>query len=45
MSFKVKKFLRRVLRRGFEKGLSRGYLERPLGEYTPVGVGPMIIRE
>ena len=32
--------LRRVLRRGSEKGVSRRYLERPLGEYDPSGVRP-----
>ena len=35
MGFIVKKVLRRVLRRGSEKGVSRRCLERPLGESTP----------
>ena len=32
--------LRRVLRRGSEKGVSRRCLERPLGEYASLGVRP-----
>ena len=41
MGFTVKKrVLRRVLRRGSEKGVSRRCLERPLGEYAPLGVRP-----
>ena len=35
--------LRRVLRRGSEKGVSRRCLERPLGEYAPLGVRPNLI--
>ena len=35
-----KRVLRRVLRRGSEKGISRRCLERPLGEYAPLGVRP-----
>ena len=36
MGFTVKKgVLRRVLRRGSEKGVSRRCLERPLVEYAP----------
>ena len=35
-----KKVLRRVLRRGSEHGVSRRCLERPLGEYDPLGVYP-----
>ena len=31
---------RRVLRRGSVKGVSRRCLERPLGEYDPLGVRP-----
>ena len=33
-------FTGRVLRRGAEKGVSRGCLERPLGEYAPLDVRP-----
>ena len=40
MGFTVKRVLRRVLRRGSEKGVSRRCLERPLGEYAPLGVRP-----
>ena len=40
MGFAVKRLLRRVLRRGFEKGDSRRCLERRLGEYDPSGVRP-----
>ena len=41
MGFIVKKrVLRRVLRRGSEKGVSRRCLERPLEEYAPLGVRP-----
>ena len=36
MGFTVKRVLRRVLRS--EKGVSRRCLERPLGEYAPLGV-------
>ena len=41
MGFTVKRVLRRVLRRGSEKGLSRRCLERPLEEYAPLGVRPI----
>ena len=41
MGFTVKRVLRRVLRRGSEKGVSRRCLERPLGEYAPLGVCPI----
>ena len=37
---KKKRVLRRVLRRGSEKGVSRRCLERPLGEYDTLGVHP-----
>ena len=41
MGFAVKKgVLRRVLRRGSEKAVSRRCLERPLAEYAPLGVRP-----
>ena len=40
MGFTVKRVLRRVLRSGSEKGVSRRCLERPLGEYDPLGVRP-----
>ena len=41
VGFTVQKgVLRRVLRRGSEKGVSRRCLERPLGEYAPLGVHP-----
>ena len=41
MGFTVKKrVLRRVLRRGSEKGVSRRCLETPLGECDPLGVRP-----
>ena len=40
MGFTVKRVLRRVLRRGSEKGVSRRCLECPLGEYVPLGVRP-----
>ena len=36
----VKRVLRRVLIRGSEKGVSGRCLERPLGEYDPLGVHP-----
>ena len=42
MGFTVKRVLRRVLRKGSEKGVSRRYLERPLGEYAPFGVRPTV---
>ena len=32
---------RRVLRKGSEKGVARRCLERPLGEYDPLGVRPI----
>ena len=35
--------LRTVLGRGSEKGVSRRCLERPLGEYDPLGVRPNIL--
>ena len=44
MGFTVKRVLRRVLRRGSEKGVSRRCLERPLGEYAPLGVCPMNVK-
>ena len=37
-----KRFLRRVLRRGSQKGFSTRSLERPLGEYDLLGVRPEI---
>ena len=40
MGFTVKRVLRRVLRRGSEKGVSRRCLERPFVEYAPLGVPP-----
>ena len=40
MGFTVKRVLRRVLRRGSEKAVSRRFLERPLEEYAPLGVRP-----
>ena len=43
MGFTVTRVLRRVLRRGSEKGVSRRCLERALGEYAPLGVRPMLI--
>ena len=49
MGFTVKRVLRRVLRRssekgsqGSEKGVSRRRLERPLGEYDPLGMRPKL---
>ena len=36
--------LRGVLRRGSEKGVSRRCLERPLGEYDPLGIRPIEVR-
>ena len=39
--YSKKRVLRRVLRRGSEKGVSRRCLERPLGEYDPLGVRPI----
>ena len=38
-SKKKKRVLRRLLRRGSEKGVSRRYPERPLGEHAPIGEG------
>ena len=38
--YSKKRVLRRVLRRGSEKGVSRRCLERPLEEYVPLGVRP-----
>ena len=43
MGFTVKRVLRRVLRSGSEKGFSRRCLERPLGEYAPLGVRPKLV--
>ena len=40
MGFAVKRVLRRVLRRGSEKAISRRCLEGPLREYGPLGVRP-----
>ena len=40
MGFTIKRVLRRVLRRGSEKGVSRRCLERPPVEYAPLGVRP-----
>ena len=40
MGFTIKRVLRRVLRRGSEKGVSRRCLEHPLVEYAPLGVRP-----
>ena len=40
MGFTVKTFLRRVLRRVSEKGVSRRCLECTLGEYDQLGVHP-----
>ena len=40
MGFTVKRVLKRVLRRGSEKEVSGRCLERPLGEYAPLGVHP-----
>ena len=42
MGFTVKRVLRRVLRRGSEKGVSRRCLERRLEEYAPLGVRPRL---
>ena len=42
MAFTVKKVLRRVLRRGSEKGVSRRCQEHPLGEYDPLGMRPKV---
>ena len=41
MGLTVKMVLRRVLRRGSEKEVSRRCLEHPLGEYDPLGVRPI----
>ena len=43
MGFTAKRVLRRVLRRGSEKGVSRRCLARPLGEYAPLGVHPSYV--
>ena len=43
MAFTVKRVLRRLLRSASEKGVSRRCLERPLGEYDPLGVRPFKI--
>ena len=45
MGFTVEKVLRRVLRRGSEKGVSGRCPERRLGEYDPLGVHPKGTRE
>ena len=42
MGFTVKGVLRRVLRRGSEKTVSRRCLERPLEEHAPSGVRPVL---
>ena len=41
--YSKKRALRRVLRRGSEKAVSRRCLERPLEEYAPLGVRPINI--
>ena len=41
MGFTVNRVLRRVLRRGSEKAVSRRCLERPLVECAPLGVRPI----
>ena len=46
MGFTVKKtlsVLRRFLRKGSEKGVSRRLLDRPLREYDALGVRPRLI--
>ena len=45
MGFTVKRVLRRVLRRGSEKAVSRRCLERPLDEYAPLGGRPISARK
>ena len=40
--YSKKRVLRRVLRRGSEKEVSRKCLERPLREYGPFGVRPIL---
>ena len=40
--YSKKGVLRRVLRRGSEKGVSRRCLERPLVEYAPLSVRPIL---
>ena len=42
MGFTVERVLRRVLRRGSEKAVSRKCIERPLEEYAPLGVRPSV---
>ena len=42
MGCTVRKVLRRLLRRDSEKGVSRRCLGRPLGEYGPLGVRPIL---
>ena len=42
MGFTAKQVLRRALRRGSEKGLSKRCLDCPLGDYNPLGVRPTI---
>ena len=39
--YSKKRVLRRVLRRGSEKGVSRRCLEPPLAEYAPLGLRPI----
>ena len=43
MGFTVQRVLRKVLRRGSEKGVSKRRLERPLGEYDSLGVHPSLV--
>ena len=42
--YSQKRVLRRVLRSGSEKGVSRRCPERPLVEYTPLGARPKKVR-
>ena len=43
MGFRVlRRVLGRVLRRGSEKAVSKRCLERPVGEYAPLGVRPIL---
>ena len=42
MVLQSERVLRRVLRRGSEKGVSGRCLERPLGEYARLGVCPIL---
>ena len=41
---KGKRVLRRVIRRGSQKEVSRRCLERPVGEYDPLGMCPIEVR-